>query len=106
MMLLVSGQRWLLWHELRDAPEPGLPELLARLQPVDLVMLVEAGKAAPIRNWKSGAPPCRINRAFRGIRTLSPSRAITPDPAYARKAARSCRFSWRPDRRLYRRFAR
>ncbi len=47
-VLLVSGQRWLLWHELRDAAEPGLPELLGHLQPVDLVL---------VEGWKSGAYP-------------------------------------------------
>ena len=36
-VLVVSGNRWALMHELRGAPEPLLPDLLAKLSPVDLV---------------------------------------------------------------------
>jgi molybdopterin-guanine dinucleotide biosynthesis protein MobB len=39
-----SSLRWALLHENRGAPEPALPELLARLSPCDLV-LVEGYKA-------------------------------------------------------------
>ena len=42
-VLLASGMRWALMSELRDAPEPPLDALLARLDPVDLV-LVEGWK--------------------------------------------------------------
>ena len=45
-VLIGSSARWALMHELRDAPEPELPELLARLGPVDLV-LVEGFKRGP-----------------------------------------------------------
>lgn len=45
-VLVVSGQRWALMHELREAPEPPLPDLLAHLAPVDLV-LVEGFKTHP-----------------------------------------------------------
>ena len=44
-VMIASGVRWALMHEL-DSPEPGLPDLLARLAPVDLV-LVEGFKANP-----------------------------------------------------------
>jgi molybdopterin-guanine dinucleotide biosynthesis protein B len=44
-VLISSGVRWALMHELRG-PEPTLPELLQRLSPVDLV-LVEGFKANP-----------------------------------------------------------
>jgi len=43
---VVSGRRWALMHELRDEEEPGLPEILARLTPCDLV-LVEGFKNEP-----------------------------------------------------------
>jgi molybdopterin-guanine dinucleotide biosynthesis adapter protein len=43
-VLISSGRRWALMHELRGAPEPRLDDLLARLSPVDLV-LVEGFKA-------------------------------------------------------------
>jgi molybdopterin-guanine dinucleotide biosynthesis protein B len=44
-VLVASGERWALLHEL-SGPEPRLPELLARMQPVDLV-LVEGFKTHP-----------------------------------------------------------
>jgi molybdopterin-guanine dinucleotide biosynthesis adapter protein len=43
-VLVASGRRWALVHELRDEPEPPLAELLGRLSPVDLV-IVEGFKA-------------------------------------------------------------
>lgn len=43
-VLLTSGRRWALMHENRGAPEPALAEHLARLAPVDLV-LIEGFKA-------------------------------------------------------------
>lgn len=38
-VLVASGRRWALMHELRDEPEPRLRELLPRLSPVDLVIV-------------------------------------------------------------------
>ena len=38
-VLVVSGNRWALMHELRGAPEPRLPELLKKLKDVDLVLI-------------------------------------------------------------------
>lgn len=43
---LVTGARWALMHEVREAPEPTLDEVLARLGPCDLV-LVEGFKREP-----------------------------------------------------------
>lgn len=42
-VLLASATRWALMHELRGAPEPSLDALLAKLAPVELV-LVEGWK--------------------------------------------------------------
>src|SRR5665647_451374 len=47
-VLVSSANRWALMHELRQASEPGLPELLARMSPVDLVV-VEGFKSEPHR---------------------------------------------------------
>lgn len=47
-VILATGRRWALLHELRDAPEPPLAELMTHLQPVDLVL---------VEGWKSGAYP-------------------------------------------------
>jgi molybdopterin-guanine dinucleotide biosynthesis protein B len=38
-VLLLGHGRWALMHELRDAPEPPLEELLARLEHCDLVLI-------------------------------------------------------------------
>lgn len=38
-VLINSGERWALMHELRDAPEPPLSRLLSILSPVDLVVV-------------------------------------------------------------------
>jgi molybdopterin-guanine dinucleotide biosynthesis protein B len=38
-VLVSSARRWALVHELRDTPEPGLADLLARLSPVDVVII-------------------------------------------------------------------
>ena len=38
-VLISSANRWALMHELRGAPEPDLPELLAHLSPVDIVLV-------------------------------------------------------------------
>jgi molybdopterin-guanine dinucleotide biosynthesis adapter protein len=47
-VLVSSARRWALMHELRDAGEPPLPELLAKLSPVDLV-IIEGFKREPLR---------------------------------------------------------
>lgn len=57
-VLLASGQRVALMQELRGAPEPPLGELLARLSPVDLV-LVEGFK-------REGHPKIEAFRAEAG----------------------------------------
>ena len=47
-VLVSSGKRWALMHELRGGSEPQLPELLAKLSRVDLVV-VEGFKSEPHR---------------------------------------------------------
>jgi len=46
-VLLACNDRWALMHEQRDAAEPSLDELLARLSPCDLV-LIEGFKQEPV----------------------------------------------------------
>ena len=67
-VLVASGARWALMHELRDAPEPSLPDLLGRLTPCDLV-LVEGFKRDPI-------PKIEVHREANGKSFLFPD-----DPA-------------------------
>ena len=54
-VLVSSSQRWALMHELRGAAEPLLPELLARMSQVDLIV-VEGFKREPL-------PKIEIHRA-------------------------------------------
>jgi len=74
-VLLASGRRWALMTELRGAPEPTLPDLLARLDPVDLV-LVEGFKQA-------GHPKLEAHRAATGTPLIAPDnptvRAVAAD---------------------------
>lgn len=57
-VMIGSGARWALMHELRGAPEPPLADLLARLSPVDLVL---------VEGFKGGAhPKVEAHRAATG----------------------------------------
>ena len=38
-VLITGAKRWAILHENRDAPEPAIDELLARMQDVDLVLI-------------------------------------------------------------------
>ncbi len=56
---IVSGKRWALMSEVPDGGEPSLAEMLARLQPADIV-LVEGFKREPIQKIevrRSGGKP-------------------------------------------------
>ncbi len=56
-VLIASAQRWVLMRALRGEPEPDLAALLAKLDPVDLV-LVEGFKREPfakIEVWRAAA---------------------------------------------------
>jgi molybdopterin-guanine dinucleotide biosynthesis protein B len=67
-VLVSSGRRFALMHELRGADEPRLPELLAKMSRVDLV-IVEGYKADPHRKIE-------VHRAANGKDFLFPT-----DPA-------------------------
>ena len=69
-VLVSSANRWALMHELRRASEPLLPELLAKLSRVDLV-IVEGFKSGPHRKIE-------VHRAANGKPFLFPD-----DPAIA-----------------------
>jgi molybdopterin-guanine dinucleotide biosynthesis protein B len=45
-VMVASSRRFALMHELRDAPEPSLDELVSRMAPVDL-LLIEGFKREP-----------------------------------------------------------
>jgi len=48
-VLVTSDNRWALMHELRGAPEPNLHELLAKLAPVDLVIVEGFKRTTPVK---------------------------------------------------------
>jgi len=60
-VLVASRMRWAIMHELRDASEPRLGELLQRLSPVDLVLVegfkserhakIEVHRSANAKGW-------------------------------------------------------
>lgn len=63
-VVVLSGGRWVLMHELRDEPEPSLTELLARMAPVDVILL-EGFKRLPV-------PKIEVWRAEVGKPLLAP----------------------------------
>ena len=63
-VLMLSGNRWVLMHELREAAEPTLEEQLAILSPCDLV-LIEGFKAAAV-------PKVEVHRPGHGKPPLFP----------------------------------
>jgi molybdopterin-guanine dinucleotide biosynthesis protein B len=64
-VLVSSGNRWALMHELRGAGEPPLPELLQKMARVDLVV-IEGYKSEPL-------PKIEVHRAANGKPLLFPS---------------------------------
>ncbi len=74
-VLVASAQRYVVMHELRGAAEPPLSDLLARLSPVDLVL---------IEGFKSeGHPKLEAHRGATGQPLLAPGddtvRAVASD---------------------------
>jgi molybdopterin-guanine dinucleotide biosynthesis protein B len=75
-VLVASGRRWALLHEI-EGEEPDLPALLARLEPVDLV-LVEGFKTHPF-------PKLEVHRPALGKPPIWPTQpgviaVASPDP--------------------------
>ncbi len=89
-VMLASSKRWVLMHELRQEPEPGLAELVKTLSPCDLV-LVEGFKRDPIpklevRRRASGKPLLHPQDSWIvGIATDEP--LATPLPQFDLNAA-------------------
>jgi molybdopterin-guanine dinucleotide biosynthesis protein MobB len=63
-VMVASTRRWAIMHELRGAPEPTLDELVARMSPVDL-LLVEGWKRHP-------HPKIEVHRPSLGKKLLYP----------------------------------
>ena len=72
-VLISSGVRWALMHELRGAAEMTIEDALARLSPCDLA-LVEGFKAAPIPKlevWRTAVGKPLLNPAHPHIVALA-----------------------------------
>jgi molybdopterin-guanine dinucleotide biosynthesis protein B len=63
-VMVVSDRRWVVMHELRGDPEPGLEEQIKKLSPCDL-LLIEGYKHHPM-------PKLEIYRAANGKALLHP----------------------------------
>ena len=65
-VVLLGARRWALIHELRDAPQPALPDLLERMQPCDLVLVegFKDGDFPRLEVWRAalGLPPLAQTR--------------------------------------------
>ena len=77
-VLVASPNRWALMHELRGADEPPMEDLLAKMSPVDLV-IIEGYKRGP-------HPKVETHRAEAGRDLLAPEnptiRAVASDSAH------------------------
>ncbi len=77
-VVLSSPRRWAVMHELRDSPEPQLADLLARLSPVDLV-LIEGYKRAPhpkVEAYRAAAGRDLLARSNDTIRAVATDTAL------------------------------
>jgi molybdopterin-guanine dinucleotide biosynthesis protein B len=63
-VMVASSRRWALMHELRDAAEPPFEELVAKMSPVDLLL---------VEGWKRHAhPKLEVHRPSLGKALLYP----------------------------------
>jgi molybdopterin-guanine dinucleotide biosynthesis protein B len=84
-VLVTSGNRFALMHELRGAPEPSARELIAKLSPVDLV-LIEGFKTGPhpkIEIWRRANNKAFLYPDDPTIRAIAADEALTGLPILA-----------------------
>ena len=74
-VMIVSGRRWALMHELRGEDEPPLEAVIARLSPSDLI-LIEGYK-------REGHPKIEVRRAA----SSEGAKRLPPDPSVLAVAA-------------------
>ncbi len=80
-VMLASGKRWALMHELHDEEEPPLAALLARLSPVDLVLIEGYKREAhpKIETHRKAAGTPLIATDDRTIRAVASDVAVSID---------------------------
>jgi molybdopterin-guanine dinucleotide biosynthesis adapter protein len=84
-VLISSANRFALMHELRGAPEPALKDLVAKLSPVDL-LIIEGYKTAPhpkIEIWRAANGKDFLHPRDSTIRAIAADEVLTglPIPA-------------------------
>ncbi len=76
-VMLASPNRWALMHELRGQPEPPLADLLAKMSPVDLILIEgykrEAHPKIEAYRHENGKPPLAAENAT--VRALASNTA-------------------------------
>lgn len=77
-VLVCSRQRWALMSETRDAPEPPLAELLARLAPVDLVLIegYKRDRHPKVEAWRAETGAPMIAREDATVRAVATNAAV------------------------------
>ncbi len=77
-VVLCSPRRWAVMHELRDTAEPPLADLLARLSPVDLVLIEGYKRAAhpKIEAYRACAGRDLLARSNDTIRAVASDTAL------------------------------
>jgi molybdopterin-guanine dinucleotide biosynthesis protein B len=82
-VLLASSQRWALMAELRGADEPSLEDLVAKLSPVDLVLVegFKAGTHPKIEAFRKETGHALLQTTDPTIRAVATDTAIAVDVA-------------------------
>ncbi|MEL7026775.1 MAG: molybdopterin-guanine dinucleotide biosynthesis protein B [Pseudomonadota bacterium] len=77
-VLLASDTRFAVMHELRGAPEPTLEALLARLAPVDLVLIegYKRDRHPKVETWREGCDVPLISEDDPTIRAIATDAAL------------------------------
>ena len=70
-VLIISGQRWALMHELREEKEPSMEDLCARFSPCDLI-LAEGYKCATIPKLEVFREENRTRQDWKNIYPTDP----------------------------------
>jgi len=85
-VLLLGNDRWALMHELRDAPEPSLDYLIARLQYCDLVLIegFKGGTFPKLEVWRASLEKPPLAPAWPGIVAIaSDTQLAAPEQLFA-----------------------
>jgi molybdopterin-guanine dinucleotide biosynthesis protein B len=84
-VLLLGQTRWALMHELRDAPEPALDDLLARMTHCDLVLIegFKRGDFPKLEVWRASQGKGTLWPDWPGILAMASDDPLTPQHAAA-----------------------